>query len=611
MKSKNWEYLKTLRHEFGILEGRAPLLLIMGGVFMSLLELLGVSAVFPLIMVILDPSIIQRNDALQWVYTALKMEEPRQIVALMGIIIAAVFIFKGVFNIMYWRYEFRTLAVWRIKIAHTLYNAYSSTSYSFFNQKNSADIITAITSSIPDIVNNFLHQIINLTNYIIAAIVLILYIIYLNWIVALIVMAVGGTLLYTHNRVQKKSLQALGQEIIEHKRRQYSLLQQSFAGFKETRLHNKEMYFAEKYLNTSKNLSKAEQKFLFYRSVPTATVEMSVMIAIISVFIALIYIDNNLHTIAAQLGVMAMAAFRLIPLINRSITAFIMIHTGQYAMNKVMAEYGQLESQEREKPHQSENTVVSFQNEIIIQDASYAYPNSDQDVLCNVNISISAGQFIGITGPSGGGKSTLVHILLGFITDFKGVLRVDNHPISSENIKGLRKFIGFVDQNIFIIDASIAENVAFGIDPDKIDREKVRESLTKAQLWDYVSSLKSGMDTQVGELGRNLSGGQKQRLGIARALYRDIKILILDEASSALDVETEYNFFNFLETLKGEITVITIAHRLSTLKGCDKVYFIDGGKIIDNGNFSNLYHRNHKFKNFIDYSQIEIDQNDR
>lgn len=610
MIAKNWTYFQDLRNNFGIGNNKAVFLLISGGVFMSLLELIGVSAVFPLIMLILDPGIIESNRTLHWIYTSLGMTDPKQIVALIGMLIAGVFIFKGIFNILYWRYEFSTLAQWRIIMASKFYDSYINTSYSFFNQKSSSDIITAAASSIPDIVNNFLHQFINLINYMIAAALLISYIVYLNPIVALIVMLVGGSLLLAHNRIQKKAIQRLGEETIQLKHEQYGLLQQSFAGFKETRLHGKELYFAEKYKNTAKNLAKAEQKFLFYRAIPAATVELSVMISVIAVFITLIFLNDNLSLIAAQLGVMAMASFRLIPLINRSITALIMIHSGQYAIDKVMAEYKHLDSQPKETTQTSAAAVtpITFNNNLTMRDISYAYPGADKNVLSDINFSIEPGQFVGITGPSGSGKSTLIHILLGFITEFKGDFLVDDQQIKHDNIRSLREFAGFVDQNIFIMDATIAENIAFGVDKDQIDREKIKQCLQKAQLWEYVLAQKSGIDTQVGELGKNLSGGQRQRIGIARALYRDLKILILDEASAALDIETEHNFFTFLETLKGEISAIMIAHRLSTLKGCDRVDFMDEGKIVDSGSFSSLYRKNEKFKSFIDYSQIEIDR---
>jgi ABC-type multidrug transport system fused ATPase/permease subunit len=320
---------------------------------------------------------------------------------------------------------------------------------------------------------------------------------------------------------------------------------------------------------------------------------------------------------AAQAGTIVLACLRLIPVINRTIASIVMINTTAQPVEDLMNEIKLFGIKPKdfsnmgkdiEGDNESGILSISFKDEILLNNVSYQYIGADKPALNNIQLSIKPGEFVGITGPSGGGKSTLINILLGFLENFSGEFTVDGTSINKNNIKSLRKIIGFVDQQTFVLDDTIAKNVAFGVDEDHIDRDRVKASLEKAQLWEYVSSLPDTIDALVGENGKLLSGGQRQRIAIARAFYRDLKILILDEASASLDVETEHKFFSYLKTLKGELAVIMIAHRLSTLKDCGKIVFIDQGKDIAAGTFDELYHSNETFKKYIQFSQIKITQ---
>lgn len=593
--------IKSLSEHLDLRFGVAPLWLALGGFLMGVTELIGVTAIFPLILLITNPSIVSGDNLLAMLYNRMGLQDVRQFVAILGTGIAMIFILKGLFNILYLRYEFGLLARWRAEIAGKIYRHYIDSPYSSFVQKNSSDIIAIITTHIPGIVNNYMHPVINLYGYTMTMLLLVSYIIYLNWVGAVIVGVVCGGLLFVQSRIHRRKLNNLNILSSELQATQYKLLQQSIMGFKETRIHGKEEYFLGNFLNAIRHLGLTEQKVLLYRTLPSVTVELVIFLSVIIVFSVLMYTGTQLEIIVAQLGAMAMAAFRFIPLINRSITALVTINSGQHSINLVLRE-----CEETRKPviQSSIRESVEFTKDLRLESVSYSYGNTAR-VLHNIDFSLTPGQFVGVTGPSGGGKSTLAHVLLGLITEYEGTYKINDTLIKAENITALHKIIGFVDQQIFLMDSSIAENVAFGVDPAQIDRNRVEQCLKKAQIWDFIATQKAGIDTRTGELGKWLSGGQRQRLGIARALYRDLKILILDEASSALDIETERRLFEFLRTLKGEISIIMIAHRLSTLKDCDRVDFMDKGTIVDSGTFAELYQKNTTFKTYIDYSQIE------
>jgi ABC-type multidrug transport system fused ATPase/permease subunit len=379
----------------------------------------------------------------------------------------------------------------------------------------------------------------------------------------------------------------------------------------------KEDYFSKKFLSNSEKQAKTDGKLFFIENLPPSTVEIVTIVLLIAAFITIVLTGQNIGMAAAQAGTIVLACLRLIPVINRTIASVVMINTTAQPVEDLMNEIKLFGIKPKdfsnmgkdiEGDNESGIVSISFKDEIVLNNLSYQYEGADKPALNNIQFSIKPGEFVGITGPSGGGKSTLINILLGFLENFSGQFTVDGTSINKGNIKSLRKIIGFVDQQTFVLDDTIAKNVAFGVDEDHIDRGRVKASLEKAQLWEYVSSLPNTIDTVVGENGKLLSGGQRQRIAIARAFYRDLKILILDEASASLDVETEHKFFSYLKTLKGELAVIMIAHRLSTLKDCGKIVFIDQGRDVAASTFDELYHSNETFKKYIEFSQIKITQ---
>jgi ABC-type multidrug transport system fused ATPase/permease subunit len=604
-----WRFTKL----FGIHNRLQMSFLVFGGILMSFLEVLGLSALFPLLIIIMQPAGMTHSRSIAFLSHFFHVGDEEHLAMVLGLCVAVIFIAKNVFQAIYWRVEFNVLARWRIHIMMRLYNLYMNSDYEIFMKRNSAVLMNMVAGMVPGVMTGFIHPMLNLANYLLTGAVVLAFIIRVNWLVSVIVFIAGVALLKGYSLVVRARTVRLGNEAVILRTRQFELLQQSLAGYKETRGHLKELFFSNRFVNTANELNRTEERLYFISTLPPVVVELVLMVLLIVVFEVIIYTGGDVRSATAQIGMMFLATLRLIPTINRSIAAIATINATEGTLQELLREadiydIGQAMRADDTsfQPAGDDIPALPFTSELRMENLSYRYPGAENPALSNIGFTIRPGEFIGISGPSGGGKSTLINILLGFLTRFDGVYEVDGTAITPANIRNLRKIVGFVDQQIFMMDASLAENVAYGVEPAAIDRARVLECLTKAQLGDFVSDLPQGIDTPAGENGKLLSGGQRQRLAIARALYRNLKLLILDEASAALDVETEHRLFAFLETLKGDLAIVMIAHRLSTLQNCDRLLFLEQGRIVSSGSFASLYASNDLFRNYVNYLKIHV-----
>ena len=349
-------------------------------------------------------------------------------------------------------------------------------------------------------------------------------------------------------------------------------------GIKEIKVSLKENYFLKKFENTAGRRAKLELDLLFSQNLPTLFAEFIALFVILSTFVVLIVIADNIQDAVIQISILMFLGMRFIPLMSRSIVALAWISGSHAYVKKLLALYDDL-SKDGDIVH-SIIKPIGFTKQLKFDNISYQYDSDKKNAaLSNVSLQIEKGQHIGIVGPSGSGKSTVIHIIMGFLQNYQGGYYVDGQKITVDNVLALRKLTSFVDQHPFLMNDSYLANVAYGEGIDEIDEANVREQLQKVGLLDHVMKSKDGLHSNIGENGRFLSGGQRQRLAIARAFYRKSQILILDEASSALDMDSEAELTTLLNSFKNDITIISIAHRLSTLKHCDKLFFLSQGKL--------------------------------
>jgi len=372
----------------------------------------------------------------------------------------------------------------------------------------------------------------------------------------------------------KKYIYNLGTERLKYDQKRTFTLIQSLNAFKELKLFNKELFFIDLFGSRNSSYYNVLKKIQVIQQFPRHFFELSAVLGL-SVFI--IFSINNgadLNNLVAVLSVFLLAAFRLIPSCNRILTNIQAVKYGSVSIDFLFKELSKL----NQYKIVDEDALFNLKKPIVVSDLSFSYPASDINAIDQINLEISFGSFVGIIGESGSGKSTFIDNLIGFLHPSSGNITVDGKDIH-KSASAWMKNIGYVPQTIHLSDASLRNNIAFGVDDNMIDEDKIYQSLEDAELLNFTNSLSKGIDTNVGEGGGKLSGGQRQRIGIARALYNDPDILVFDEGTSSLDSETEQSIINSILKFKNRKTIIMIAHRHSTLSECDVIIEFKESKI--------------------------------
>lgn len=350
---------------------------------------------------------------------------------------------------------------------------------------------------------------------------------------------------------------------------------QSINGIKSIKVSNTQGFFQEKYRKHANRMVDAERKNLTMGSIPKLIIE-ALTISCFLIFMLLIVLRGaDLSDMFPAISAFAVAAMRLLPSVNKISTTINQVPFLEGSLDNIIAHLYSENEESRDTVQENEvQRITQFEEKIELKEVTFSYPRTKRKILDKASICINAGQSIGIVGSSGAGKTTLVDIVLGLLEPQEGSVEVDGIDIK-EDMEGWRKQLAYIPQNIFLMDSTIKENVAFGIDKSEIDDEKVWDALRSAHLDELVKGWEKGLDTEIGEGGIRLSGGQRQRVGIARALYSSPKILFFDEATSALDNETEREVMSAIDELKGKRTIIIVAHRLTTIEKCDSVYKVE------------------------------------
>lgn len=534
-------------------------------------ELLGVSSILPVIQLGLQTDSVGDTFYGKWIEKVFNITEGRSILMILILFVICVYIFKNLY--LYWmndeicKFSMRT----RKQLATRLMKAYMRQPYLYFLNKNTAEILRSLDSDVGQLYS-VIQGVLMGVSCCITSLGILIYLMTTNigmvCLVLVIFALVGLTAIKRiMNRLKKlgKESQDLVAEIIKYAK-------QSFEGIKEVKVLNREGYFVGEYNTVYTKQAEVGRRQTLYNLIPKYLIE-SVCIGAIMLYLAInVWLNDNFVEMIPQLAVFAVSAFKLLPTVNQLYSYLNGIMFNKASVDLVYRDIREVESYE---DWQEDKERLSFQNSIQIKNVDFAYPDTNEKVLENVSLSIAKGDSIAMIGPSGGGKTTLVDIILGLLTPVAGEVRVDNQDIA-DNIRGWQKNIGYIPQSIYLIDDTIMKNVAFGVEEEQIDEEKVWKALESAQLKAFVEGLENGLYTNVGEQGTRISGGQRQRIGIARALYHNPEVLVFDEATSALDNATEKEVMEAIDGLKGSKTMIMIAHRLSTIENCDVVYKVEG-----------------------------------
>jgi len=400
----------------------------------------------------------------------------------------------------------------------------------------------------------------------------------------------------------KIRLQKNGKILSEVYQSRFGLMNEGFGGIKDILLLGRDLDFIYRFKETGRKMAYSLGNNAALAQAPRYFIEL---VAFGSIILLVIYLfvshNGDLGMIIPSLTVYAIASVKILPAFQQIYSSIADIRANIAAFESIQPDL--VDSLKTEEfIIKNDKKILSPKHKITIENVSFNYDKKEEFALNKLNIEIPVKNVIGIVGSSGSGKSTLIDIFLGLIKPKKGYLKVDDTVIDNHNKRSWQNNIGFVAQSIFLSDSSIAENVAFGIPKDEIDTERVLKSLDLAHLIELVDSFKDGIYTQVGERGVQLSGGQRQRIGIARSLYHGAEILIFDEATSSLDGITEKMIMQAIHEFSGEKTIILIAHRLKTVEKCDQIFFMDKGRVVDQGTYTELFEKNKHFRNMANHA---------
>ncbi len=557
----------------------AILILIMSGLA-AVLEMLGVSIIIPIMDVLLDTDVLMNKSYIQPFVKALHLNSNIKVVWFVCILAMLVYVFKNLYFILFsWvslKYSYKV----NRELSSRILRAYMRQGYIFFVNNNSARLLQGIGADVSSIYN-ILNDIFNLITKILTIACIGLFILVRSQDMALVLIALAGICLLVIQLIFRKSMRVNGKKKRELSWQCTKTSIEAIQGNKEILVMNKQDYFVDNYEKMLAKANRTAVKVDIGTRAPAYIIEMICIVGLLFCLAIQMGRSVNINEIVGQLSAIAVSAFRILPAlggISSGINAITMNTTQLSEAYNTLKEVKQLEKLDAEKEIEiSRYNNIGFEREIVIRNLAFRYPNAEENVIENVSFKIQKGQSIGLIGPSGAGKTTLADIILTLLKPTNGKILMDGIDIEELGSEWSR-IIGYVPQMVYIVDDTIKNNIAFGEKTENISEGRIWEVLKMAQLDNFVRKLPEGLNTIVGEHGIRFSGGQRQRLAIARALYRNPEILILDEATAALDNETESAVMESIEALQGYKTLIIVAHRLTTVSRCDMIYEIKDKK---------------------------------
>ncbi|TYQ25771.1 ABC transporter ATP-binding protein [Pseudanabaena sp. UWO310] len=561
------------------------------------LETISVGLIPPFVALLGNPEIIEQKQVLSWLYHQLGASSHQIFLLWVSIALLCMYLFKNAYLaiLTYWQYYF--LYKKQIALSSRLLKSYLNSPYTFHLQRNSADLVRNVTAEIPLIFSGVIVPMLILITEMMVMSCIVLLLAIAEPISSAIAAVFLGISIFGLNRMIHKQMG--GQGLIRQKQsgQMVQWVNQSLGGIKETKVLGREKFFLDAFTRSTKAFGKANFFLGLATQLPNLFIDTVLIAAVLLIVMFSLIQGRAIQSILPMLSLFAIAALRLMPSAKRIISTITTIRYSKDAVDLIYRDLIPLDpkSTSRSLAKSSQPPPHLFQKSIEVKDIYYQYPNASKPSLFGISLSITKGQVIAFVGASGSGKTTLIDVLLGLLIPSQGEILVDGKNILT-NLESWQQQIGYIPQSIYLSDDTIRNNIAFGLLTDEIKEEQVWDALKAAQLEELVISLPDQLDTLVGERGIRLSGGQRQRIGIARALYHNPEVIIMDEATAALDNTTEREFMQALEAMSGHKTMIMIAHRLTTVKNCDQLYLIKDGTVADMGTYDFLISQNKEFQ---------------
>lgn len=553
------------------------LVLLVAIIFSAMLETLSLSLISPFVSILLDNSMIESNQYIQFVYGLLGFSNTNMFLAFLAFLLAAVYIFRGIYLYQIAKIQYRFLSRRQANLSNALLYKILGYSYLYHSEKNLAELQRII---IMDVISMFtmLTSVLLMFSDLFMMLFIVVYLIIISPLMTFCIMLLASICMLLYFKAFRKKIQMSGKKARDSQIGMTKSVNQALGGIKEVKLLRREDHFHGVFKTSSDLYVEASTQNAIFSAIPKLVIESVCFGGAFLILAASIVMGTDISGLVPQFSVFVLAAFRLLPAVSRQMSY---VNHIMYHRPSVDAVYKSLFDEEQESVSlpPPEVELPPSSSDIIISNMTFQYPNTPTPVLENISITIPDKKSIAFVGPSGAGKTTLIDVILGILTPKAGGVFFEGQSIH-HNFNKWSRCVGYIPQQIYLLDESILENVAFGISRDEIDVNNVWFALEQAQLADFVRTMPDGLNTIVGDRGIRLSGGQRQRIGIARAMYENPPILILDEATSSLDQDTESAVMEAVMGFKGNKTMLIVAHRLSTIEHCDVVYRVDGKSVI-------------------------------
>lgn len=550
--------------------------------FSSLTDLFGLSLIIPVVSLVLSPTFYNTTIVH---FPSLHHLDKEHLLMAVVLLFFTLLIVKNLIGLFINRRQVKfTETLFVSSSLNVLSNIYDR-SYTNLQKNTSNELVNKATQVQMDLASYAAISIIIIINESMIFALTIVAMCIWNWQLSLLLMAAIVPTVGLFYRKVKQKIKEAGAIKNREGISLYAKAQEMIIGYTDIKIAGTEKSFKAKFKRIAKTVSTNQGKADFMMFVPTRIIEIAIFTCILIILLYGIYVIKNPEEMVTTISFFAVIAYRSIPSVNRFAMALTTLSNNEFMFNDEEFYYNKKHEQEEEI------TPVQFNDKIVFNNVSYQYENSKKKVLTDCNLTINKGDKIGIIGKSGAGKSTLINNILGFLTPTQGEITIDGTLLNSRSVKSWWKIVGYVRQEVFIMNASFVENIALGVPIEDIDIERVKKAIQLASLQDLVLDLPEGYDTVLSERGNNLSGGQKQRIAIARAIYKGAEILIFDEATSALDSKTEEEITNAIRQLgQQNLTIIIIAHRYTSLKYCNHIYELQDGRISAEIAYADLIH---------------------
>ena len=572
------------------------IILLLGMFIAAAIEMVGLGSIPIFIMIVVDIDVLINKFPTFFANDYIKNLEQNYITIFGGIILILIFLFKNIYLSIFLFFQGKVIKILRTEIRNKLFKNYINAPYNFHIKTNPSVLIRNVIQSVNGAMNTIMGTL-SITRESLILIVIFILLFFNEPIVSasvfiILILLTGLFMFFT-----RQALISRGEQVQSLNEEQLRTINHSLGSIRETKVLNRENYLTNLFTHQVVKIEKHTFFAYFLSVTPRLFLEFIAVFSVSTIAILFVIINLSNEQILPIISLLAVCAIRLIPAFNLIISS---LSTRRFSMAEFKLVSKQMVNVPLEDKFRNKNLIGEksykkffFKNQIKFENVFFSHENSNAKILQNISLEIRQGQKIGIIGKSGAGKSTLIDLILGLIKPTKGNIFIDG-LILNENLEPWQKLIGYVPQDIYLLDDTIKNNIAFGLNANDINQEAILKSIELSRLKDYVSSLEKKENTVVGNRGIKVSGGQKQRIGIARALYHNPRILILDEATSSLDTINERRIIEEINDIAENITLIIVTHRHKSVSNCDKIYLLDNGKIIDEGKFTDLEKR-HSF----------------